>query len=869
MSSNAQPSEGLSPNQLSSEKKRSLLAGLLRAQRSETRYTALSLAQERLWAVHALCPKSPVYNICIAYHLAGPLDIDCLEGALRTIIERHDSLRTSIVVSGGRPIQAIGLSPDKVLTRVNLSGLSASEWRTQARAQAAAEASTAFDLQHAPLVRFKLLEHCDDDHVFIVTLHHVVGDRWSLGILAQELSELYVAFRAGRPNPLSGSAPQYGEFARRQDQWFKDEVAEAQLSWWRTHLGDDVAALELPTDRHPRSVPTDRADRKTFSLPGDMVRELTAFAVGHNTTLFVVSLAALATVLWQHTGQEDLIICTPVVGRHRSSCRSIIGYFNNLLPLRIELSGGPSFAELVERVQQVTKMAYDHQDVPFQLIAKLPHPSLIPLTRCFFSVQNTHSLALDLPGIRSSYEDVANGASNFELAIFLEQQNDGVTGIVDFRSDSFSEAAVAKLVRGFQEALSRLVEEPDRPLSHSLSFRTDALSSDLASRASDSARSAQPESDAILDPLATMTKPASELERRLIEIWEEVLRVRPIDPHTSFFDLGGHSLLAAELFDRIGIAFGKELPLAMLLQAPTIEEMVRLLTDNGWSEFWSSLVPVQPRGTKPPLFFVHAGGGNVVSYRRLAQYLGEDQPVWGLQARGLHSQRRPFDRVEDMADYYLEAVRSQQKEGPYYLGGHSFGGVVAFAMAQKLVSQHQQVGGLLILDMPGPEAKARLWNSLRWHWICLSQLAWKDKVQYVSSRIGYRLRSVTKLPKPLRLAAAGLLKRKEGLAKASFRLRMLEATMKALKGYKFTTFPGRLTLFRARYGAPRIHSDPYGGWERFAARGVDVHEIPGDHMETLEEPVVRILAEKVKTCLSKAHEQCRIAPSVPIVMSDH
>src|SRR5262249_4422620 len=156
--------------------------------------------------------------------------------------------------------------------------------------------------------------------------------------------------------------------------------------------------------------------------------------------------------------------------------------------------------------------------------------------------------------------------------------------------------------------------------------------------------------------------PRNELERRLVKIWEDVLGIQSIDPHSNFFDLGGHSLLAAQLFERIGREIGQQLPLALLLKAPTIRQLDDVLTQGGWVESWSSLVPIQPAGSKPPLFFVHGGGGNVLAYRLLAQHLGPDQPVWGLQAQGLDRNQAPSGSIEDMAALYLKAIRAQQPE---------------------------------------------------------------------------------------------------------------------------------------------------------------------------------------------------------------
>jgi aspartate racemase len=339
----------------------------------------------------------------------------------------------------------------------------------------------------------------------------------------------------------------------------------------------------------------------------------------------------------------------------------------------------------------------------------------------------------------------------------------------------------------------------------------------------------------------------------MIAIWQEFFPNHQIRRDSNFFELGGHSLLAARLFSRVGDSLGKDLPLALLLKAPTIAAMSNLLGQEGYAPCWSSLVPINTEGSRPPLFLVHAGGGNIISYRALSHHLGADQPVWGLQAKGLGSTQEPSYRIESIAESYLEAIRSQQSHGPFYLGGHSMGALIALEMAQQLHALGEQVAFVAILDHAGPDARVGWTDWIRWQLICLSQLEMRDRWRFVSDALRHKIRGNRKLPTLLRRIAAGSLDKNDGPKKATWRLRQLQASLAALENYRIRPYPGRIDLFRARLAAPRIHADAWGGWRLTGLGGVVVHEIPGHHMNMLDEPQVQVLAKELRDSLDEAH----------------
>ena len=335
--------------------------------------------------------------------------------------------------------------------------------------------------------------------------------------------------------------------------------------------------------------------------------------------------------------------------------------------------------------------------------------------------------------------------------------------------------------------------------------------------------------------------PTDELETQLIKIWETVLDKNPIGIRDNFFELGGHSLLAARLMHRIEQSLGQRLPLAALLQAPTVEQLSALLRQEKWSSSWSSLVAIQPEGSRPPFFCVHGVGGNVVGFRDLARHLGADQPFYALQPQGLDGKRECLTSIPEMAERYMQEIRRVQPEGPYRIGGYSFGGLVAYEMAQQLEARGEEVALLALFDTYPGKMESR----------------------------GSQLKNLFSLP--LKEQASFVLKKGTFVAmtlRKRLELRMLpralrnvrQACSKAAGAYEVQPYSGRVTLFRVKEKSVGSLNDPYAIWWRVAAAGVDLREISGDHLSLLKEPQVRFLGEELADCLAQsAHERSLVA----------
>jgi amino acid adenylation domain-containing protein len=350
-----------------------------------------------------------------------------------------------------------------------------------------------------------------------------------------------------------------------------------------------------------------------------------------------------------------------------------------------------------------------------------------------------------------------------------------------------------------------------------------------------------------------LVAPRDLVELELARIWENVFNVTPIGMKDNFFDLGGHSLLAARLFAQIEQKFGKRLPLATLFQAPTVEQLSKLLRRDDWTPSWSSLVPIQSNGSRPPFFCVHAHGGNVLNFNDLARHLGNDQPFFGLQAKGLDGIHPKHTSVEEMATNYLKEIREIQPAGPYLLGGYCFGGSVAFEMAQQLHAQGEKVALLAMIDSIAPGYSTKLpWGQRRmaqivFHWRTVEKLGTKEKLDYVMAkgkialaRVGDRMKAI---------AARACLSLGLTLPRA---LQGVLRLRRSLKPYSAKVYPGKIDVFaptESHSGYFRFES--HMGWTGLAGGGLDIHPIPGKVTSIITKPLVKVLAEELSSCIER------------------
>ena len=1368
----------------------------------------LSFAQQRLWFLAQLEGPSASYNIPGVLRLEGPLDEDALRWSLNEIRQRHEILRTTFPEKNGQPYQQIadGLPPFN-LSIIPLDDLPPTRQEAEVERLATEETNQPFDLVEGPLWRVTLLRLSDDDHVLLLTMHHIISDAWSTGVLMRELGALYTAYTSGEPSaeltrhasvaPKPAVLPeleiQYADFTLWQRAWLTGELLNKHLAYWKKQLTHAPALLTLPTD-HPRpAVQSFRGDHLFFTLSKELTKSLHTLCQQQNGTLFMTLQAAFALLLSRYSGQDDILIGTPIANRQQKEIEPLIGFFVNTLVLRNDLEGNPTFLEFLRRVRQVALDAYQHQALPFELLVEALQPerslSHNPLFQVMFDLQNSGDETPELEGVTVTPMEVSYPIAKFDLILSMEQQEEGwIMGWWEYRTELFERATIERMTTHFQTLLEGIVANPslriadlpllsererhqllvewnaitpaasrgtvrdtqadypsdkciqhlfeeqaertpdaiavvfqDQPLTYrELNSKANQLAhyliklgvgpdvlvgicvergirmvvgllailkaggayvpldptypkerlqfmledadlqvilteeklqhqlpaiklnlvcldsawqtisqesphnplivgnsdnlayiiytsgstgrakgvmvphravnrlvlntnyiqltpADRIAQASNSSFDAAtfeiwgallngaslvgvskevlldssalaakldeerisvlfvttalfnqlvtqlptifqklrvllfggeavepkwvrelllcgppsqllhvygptenttfttwypvhevalgattvpigrpiantkvylldshlqpvpigvpgelyiggagvargdlnrpqltkekfipnpfgpPEGNRPINPntggdgreeklyktgdlcrylpdgnieflgridhqvkirgfrielgeieavlshhpsvqevvvvvidsggpsgpgkrlvaylvgeavgaykplrgylakklpdymipsafvqleampltpngkidrralpapdastLASETSfvaPRNSIELQLAQIWSEVLGVSPIGVQDNFFDLGGHSLLAVRLMAQISQQFGQHLPLATLFRANTIEKLTILLGEEITSQFWSPLVAIQPKGSKAPFFCMPGSGGNVVYYHQLARHLDEDRPFYALQPPSLDGVSAPFYRVEEIATYYVEAIQTIQPNGPYFLGGHSFGADVAFEMAQQLQKQGEKVALLALLDhparLPGNTPKQLDWDDAQWLTVIAGILEMlSGKKLGISAETLQPLAPAAQLDYlKQRMEAVNLLPSGSRIERVRGIVQTIKADELAFVGYVPSRgYEGPITLFRTRSYNDELgffgefSKDSTWGWNQLSSLPVHVHVVPGNHTTILSHPHVQVLAEKLKVCLEE------------------
>ncbi|MEH2433564.1 MAG: amino acid adenylation domain-containing protein [Nostoc sp.] len=567
---------------------------IIQAQQEDTGYSVpiqsigrdgdlpLSFGQERLWFLDQLVPNHAFYNVPEAFRLRGVLNATILEQSLNEIINRHEILRTTYSTWNAQPIQVIHSTfPIKLLV-VNLQGLSPDDREFQVRQLILEEAQRPFDLVQGSLLRTTLLQLSSEEHIFLLNLHHILCDDWSLSVLFEELSVLYQAFSTGNPSPLPDLAIQYADFAVWQRQWLQGEILNNKLAYWQQHLSGSLPILELPTD-YPRPLePTYQGARQSVVIPKSLTDALNVLSRQEGTTLFMTLLAAFQTLLFRYTGQEDILVGAPISNRHRSELEGLIGFLLNTLVLRTNLSGSPSFRQLLDRVREVALWGYTYQDLPFEkLVDALQIERDLnqnPLISVMFNLQNTPRPKLTVPGLTMNRLEIDNGTSKFDLYLELRETAAGISGNLEYNTDLFKAETIALMVENFSTLLQSIVFNPDQTISNLtlLTFPGDRQTKRIYNGNIDIRSLPEPEMDRS-NLEAAFVAPRTPIEEQMAEIWSRVLAIEEVGIHDNFFELGGNSLLASRLIFFVRETFQVDLPLKSLFEKSTIEALTQVI----------------------------------------------------------------------------------------------------------------------------------------------------------------------------------------------------------------------------------------------------------------------------------------------------
>jgi len=788
--------------------------------------------------------------------LQGNLDIPAFVRAWQRVVDRHSILRTAFMSEGlDKPLQVVHREVKLVLEEQDWRGLSPSEQQRRLDAFLQTDRKRSFDLSQPPLMRLALLRMAEDSYEFLWTQHHIQLDGWSFSLVLKEACTFYDALSQQRElNPER--VPLYRDYIA----WLQRQNLSAAEAFWREVFQGFTAPTPLPgRGRAAHALPSaENYDEECVCLSAEDTALLNSFASEHHLTMSTLLQGAWALLLSRYSGEAEVVLGVTVSGRPPTlaGVEAMVGLFINNLPLRLTVRPDERAAAWLERVQQRQVDMQNYESTP---LVRIQEWSGVPWhLRLFESIVVFQNVSADRPlgdrfgpsveirrvsgPARTNYPLTLVGAPGREFSLRL---------IYDRRR--LDREAVREILGNLTILLRGLASTPAQ--------RVSKLLESLPLPPSDPVdRLELPGVEEAAAPSAgSFIAPRDALELQLAKIWEEALRVAPIGVRDNFFELGGHSLLAVRLFAEMEKAFGRSLPLATLFQAPTIEQLAARLREEGWEAPWSSLVVIQGGKDRPPFFCVPGVGGNILGFYDLARELGPDQPVYGLQAQGLDGKREPLTRIEDMAAHYIKEIKAVLPEGPILLGGACFGGSVAFEMGRQLELKGHSVALLALFDAPArgggvsspwlSVARRRLKSyRVRFAYHGKNLLFGSERSKYIRAKsrtLRRRIRS--RIWQMIYNAYRG---RSKPLPRVLQDVR--EAGYLANKEYFPQPYGGKVTLFRAKVRSIVDSRRLDMGWGRLAVGGVEIREVPGDHVDMLMPPQVGLLAEQLRDCIDKA-----------------
>jgi non-ribosomal peptide synthetase component F/thioesterase domain-containing protein len=809
-----------------------------------------SVAQERFWTLEQLVPGNPALHMRACVKLTGPLSVDKLERSFQYLVERHETLRTTFERMEHELVQIISPSLPITLGMASLQDGTDADTPTRMKDAIRKEASAPFDLVRGPLLRARLFRLGGQDHVLVISTHHILVDGWSQGVIQRDLWTIYQALVEGREPSLPPLTIQYSDFVHWQQEWLASDEARQQIEFWKKQLAAPLPVLNFSADKPVGPKPASEP-METLLLPDELTRGLKKFGQSHDVTMFMVLVTGFAVLLSRYTDQKDIVIGSPVAHR-QTETEPLIGPFAGPISLRIDLSGNLTLRELVTRVRDVAVNALSHADIPFEVLLKNLDSSVLrgrnPLSQCYFFYQNAFLQPRSLSDLTvTPLRDFGLG-THFELQMGLLERQEGIRAQLEYNPDFFDHGTIQSMLQDYHKILDAILENPNlRVAELGLSPRTKTHAA-LATKSSH----------------GEIASPQNDTERQLKLIWGELLGVRSIGVHQNYFELGGNSILAVRLFNQIENVFKVKLPLSTLLEAPTIRQFARFLQNDASAPMWSPVVPIQPCGSRPPFFCVHAAGGNVLLYRDLSRHLGENQPFYGLQFPGLDGEQPLLTRIEDMAALYVQEIRTIQPHGPYHLGGYCLGGTIALEMAQQLTRQGEEVALLALFDTLN-WSKIRpysIWSKtyhqgerFLFHARNVAILTFKDKIKFFQEKIK-TLRSRSNIWR-------GRLSKRLSASKSESSLlaQIWDITDRAAVKYIAKPYSGRITDFRpvkqySKYLGPDIY------WDNLAGGGYDIITLPVYPAGMLLEPFVKQLAAELSASMDKAMNNPRLGPSI-------
>jgi thioesterase domain-containing protein/aryl carrier-like protein len=751
--------------------------------------------------------------------IRGRLSQEALGQSLQQIMRRHRVLRSVFRLVDGKPAHLIMPVQEINVPLLDLTGLPEESREAKAREAVFEDARRPFDLTRGPMLRILLARLGSEDHVLLLTTHHVVCDYWSTRILIRDLFALYAAAGGGDLSPMAEPDFQYADYVKWLETRLQANEPDLTRFW-----GDGLAGKDfhhLAPDRVPPAARSFRGACEKVTFSAELMNSIKQLSIRERLSPFMTMLAGLQCLVHRHSGHEEIGIGSCVANRPLPQLENLIGPFANVSILRTDLSGNPTCREVFRRTRETCLSVFNYQDLPFgTLVHKFQprfDPARHPIFQILFVFLNAPSEPANAPGLTVDPLAVDTETSCFEMNMNVRMQERFEIDL-QYSSDLFEAATVRDFLQDYRTVLETLCANPDARIAE-LAIKEKHPGTTLAQG---------PEYGG-----AEYVAPSSAIESQMVELWETVLDKRPIGVNDNFFEMGGDSLRAARLFARVQETFKRPVPLGTLFHSPTVATLAKVISDAGSAP--RCVIPIQQGRSRPPLFCVHGQSGSVLMYRGLAQHLGSDQPVYGVQPPGL-DKKYHFTSIEEMASAYVKEVELIQGKGPYFLTGYCMGGTIAFEMAQQLRRRGRSVALVALLDT---------YNWKR------TPASWRDDQYFRLQKSWFGVRHFLFL---------GSQEKQKFLRRKYEEIwneepEISEHNRRAAMSYVPKVYAGRILHARptrqlARYKRPELSLDS------LAANGVEEFWLRGYPAQILEEPLVQELAAKLRACIDEgvSHE---------------
>jgi len=813
-----------------------------------------SLAQRRLWFLEQLQGPTSAYNVHTGLWLYGPLNLPALHSSLQTIGDRHETLRTSFSLVRDQLLQVV--TPEFPVNIETADFSAETDPYPPALELAYSEVNRPFDLAQSPLMRILLMRMREEEHVVFCTMHHSITDATSMQLFAKEMALLYESFSKGSAADLPELSVQYGDYAEWQHEFLNSEQLQIQLSYWENKLKDSPKLLELPSDALRPMESAQPGATLAYAVPGEIMAAAKALAIRSNATLFTVLLAAFKVLLYRYSGEPDLLVGVPMSGRNQVETEPLIGFFVDTLVLRDDLSGNPSFQQVVAKVRETTLAAFANAEVPFDKVVERLQPerdlSYNPIFQVMFSLIKSAIRSHQFGDISVYPYIVSTNTAILDLFASFIEDSDGKWWLqFDFNSILFRKERIARMSEDFIALLKAVAADPKVHIDD-VAIANAPRKTSVLKRGTNAApkSSSNKGHSAPSDPQNSVSDARVVADELLLEeVWKEVLGLPRIGPRENFFDLGGHSLLAARLIRRIQDATGRKVPVSAIFRAPTLESFADLLLRETVLGPDPLLMKLRAGSSPIPFFAVAAPGVDSLGFGLLARNLKREQSMYKLQGPGPMIAGRPFEKEElqNLARAYIDAMRTVQPRGPYCFGGMCDGVQIAQQMVLELEAAGEEVALFVIFDTWVLEN-----TQVRVLWALDYYLQKMKALRHLPSEQRFRI-----VRKALRRRSQSITGFSQGQSngQGNGNARAWQKAYWPGQDFQQPQFHAPILLFK-RPKQPYLYvRDRQMGWGSRSRGGVEICEIDCRHYEMLRPPYVRLTAARLHAQLDEINSK--------------